>query len=201
MKEWGVFQPLPSMTNPLGLCHFYPTDPMSLSTLMPPKAPTTVDHLNNLLVLTKSRCWLYIIVVFEGGPVTPLGLLQELHSHHVLVCIPIFLPEEMKDGHKPWILCCPFCAYTLQNDPAFLNHVANAHYQVNFPCGKCLSAVMTLGQQMKRHISECPGLPILPEKSSQDSTSRWEFAQEASTWELGFQVQRWGKQLQAQAST
>ena len=28
---------------------------------------------------------------------------------------------------------------------------------------------MTLGQQMKRHISDCPGLPILPEKSSQDS--------------------------------
>ena len=56
MKEHGVFQPLPSTTNPLGLCHFYPTDPAGLSTLAPPKGPTTVDHLNNLLVLAKSRC-------------------------------------------------------------------------------------------------------------------------------------------------
>ena len=114
MKECGVFQPLPSTTNPLGLCHFYPTDPSSLSTLMPPKAPTTVDHLNNLLVLMKSCHWLYIIVVFEGGPITPFGLLQELHSCHALAHIPIFLPKEMKDRHKPQISCCPFCAYTMQ---------------------------------------------------------------------------------------
>ena len=79
MKEHGVFQPLPSMMNPLGLCHFYPADPSSLSTLTPPKPPATVDHLNNLLVLAKSRHQLYIIVVFQGGPITPLGLLQELH--------------------------------------------------------------------------------------------------------------------------
>ena len=52
---------------------------------------------------------------------------------------------------------------------AFLNHIINAHYQVNFACGKCLSTVMTLGQQMKRHISECPGLPALPKKSLQES--------------------------------
>ena len=169
MKECRVFQPLPSIMNPLGLCCFYPTDPTSLSTLMPPKAPATVDHLNNLLVLAKSRCWPYINVVFEGGPVMPLGLLQELHSCHALVCIPIFLPEETKDGHKPWILCFPICVYTVQNNPAFLNHIINAHYQVNFACGKCLSAVMTSGQQMKRHISEYPGLPVLPEKLSQES--------------------------------
>ena len=101
MKECGVFQPLPSTMNPLGLCHFYPTDPTSLSTLTPPKAPATVDHLNNLLVFVKSWRWPYIIVVFEGSPVTPLVLLQELHSCHTLACIPIFLPKERKDEHKP----------------------------------------------------------------------------------------------------
>ena len=146
MKEHGVFQPLPSMTNPLGLCHFYPTDPSSLSTLMPPKSPTTVDHLNNLRVLTKSRCRPYIIVVFEGGPIMPLGLLQELYSCYALVCIPIFLPKETKDGHKPWVLCYPFCTYTIQNDPAFLNHIINAHYHVKFTCGRCLAAMTTSGQ-------------------------------------------------------
>ena len=169
MKECGVFQPLPSMTNPLGLCWFYPADPSSLSSLMPPKPPTTVDHLNNLLVLVKSRHRPYIIVVFEGGPVTPLGLLQELHTCHMLAHIPIFLPEETKDGHKPQVSCCPFCAYTIQNDPVYLNHIIKAHYHVNFACGTCLSAITTLGQQMKRHISECPGLTALPEKSSQGS--------------------------------
>ena len=101
MKECRVFQPLPSTTNPLGLCHFYPTDPASLSTLASPKARTTVDHINNLLVLVKSQYWPYIIVVFEGGPIMPLGLLQELHSCHTLVHIPIFLPKETKDRHKP----------------------------------------------------------------------------------------------------
>ena len=52
----------------------------------------------------------------------------------------------------------------------YLNHSINTHYHVNFMCGTCLSAVTLLGQQMKRHISECPGLPALPEKSSQGST-------------------------------
>ena len=169
MKERGVFQPLPSMTNPLGLCCFYPADPSHLSTLTPPKSPATVDHLNNLLVLTKSRQRPYIIVVFEGSPVMPLGLLQELHSRHALARIPIFLPEETKDGHKPWVSCCLFCAYTIQNDPAFLNYIINAHYHMNFACGRCLGPITTSGQQMKRHISECPGLPALPEKLSQES--------------------------------
>ena len=140
-----------------------------LHTLTPPKSPTTVDHLNNLLVLAKSRRQPYIIVVFEGGPLTPLGLLQELHSQHVLSHIPIFLPEETKDRHKPRVSCCPFCAYTVQNDPAYLNHIINTHNHMNFTCGTCLSAVTTLGQQMKRHISECPGLAALPKKSSQGS--------------------------------
>ena len=44
MKEHGAFQPLPSTMNPLGLCHFYSMDPMSLSTLAPPKSPTMVEQ-------------------------------------------------------------------------------------------------------------------------------------------------------------
>ena len=145
MKECGVFQPLPSTMNPLGLCRFYPGDPSSLSMLKAPKPPATVGHLSNLLVLAKSRCQPYIIVVFEGGPIMPLGLLQELHSQHMLACIPIFLPGETKDGHKLRVSCCPFCTYTIQNDPAYLNHIINAHYHANFTCGTCLGAVTMLG--------------------------------------------------------
>ena len=169
MKEHGVFQSLPSTMNPLGLCRFYPTDPSSLSMLPPPKPPTTKDHLKSLLVLAKSRCQPYIIVVFQGGPIRPLGPLQELHSQHALACIPIFLPDETKDGHRPRVSCCPFCTYTIQNDPAYLNHIISVHYHVSLTCGACLNAIATSGQQLKRHLSKCPGLATLPEESSQES--------------------------------
>ena len=33
MEEHGVFKPLPSTTNPLGLCHFYPMDPTIVTML------------------------------------------------------------------------------------------------------------------------------------------------------------------------
>ena len=146
MKEHRVFQPLPSMMNPLGLCCFYPMDPSSLSTLLLPKPPTTNEHLKHLLVLTKAKNWRYIIVVFQGGPIMPLGLLQELHMHHVLVCIPIFLPDEAKDRHKPQVSCCPFCTYTIQNDLAYLNHIISMYYHMCLMCGACLDAVATLFQ-------------------------------------------------------
>ena len=132
MKEHGVFQPLPSMTNPLGLCHFYPADPASMSTLAHPKSPATAEHLKGLLLLTKMQCQPYIIVVFQGGPVTPLGLLQELHMRNALARLPIFRSDETKDGHRPRVSCCPFCAYTVQNDPAYLNHIVVHHYKANF---------------------------------------------------------------------
>ena len=169
MKECGVFQPLPSMTNPLGLCHFYPMDPASVSTLAPPKSPATVEHLKGLLLLAKMQHRPYIIVMFQGGPITPLGLLQELHTWNALARIPIFRSDETKDGHRPRVSCCPFCAYTTHNDPAYLNHIVSVHYNVNFMCGTCLSAVTTLGQQMKRHLNECPGLAPLPTTMSQES--------------------------------
>ena len=74
-----------------------------------------------------------------------------------------FLPDETKDGHKPCVSCCPFCAYTIQNDPAYLNHIVGMHYNANFVCGTCLSAVTSSCQQMKRHINECKGLdPPIP---------------------------------------
>ena len=94
---------------------------------------------------------------------------QSRHSHLMLARIPIFLPDETKDGHKLRVSCCPFCAHTIQNDLAYINHTISAHYHTNFMCGTCLSAVTTSGQQMKRHISECSGLATLPKKSSQES--------------------------------
>ena len=78
MEEHRVFQSLASTTNTLGLCHFYHADPnMSMPT--GPKPLATVEHVKKLLFLASTKRWRYIIVVFQGGTVTPLGLLQELH--------------------------------------------------------------------------------------------------------------------------
>ena len=200
MKECGVFQPLPSTMNPLGLCHFYPVDPSSLSTLPPLKPLANNDHLKSLLVLAKAKYQLYIIVVFQGGPITPLGLLQELHSWHVLVHIPIFLPDEAKDGHKPWVSCCPFCAYTIQNDPAYLNHIIGMHYHVSLACGACLDAVTTLGQQLKRHLSECSGLATLSMESSQEHAHGEHSPNKIAQGSLGSKSKHRGSQNKEESS-
>ena len=47
-----------------------------------------VDHIRSLLILAKTQPRPYIIVVFTGGAITALGLLQELHSR---VCLLVFL--------------------------------------------------------------------------------------------------------------
>ena len=115
--------------------------------LTPLKLLAKVDHVKGLLLLTKTQPRPYIIVVFQGGAITPLGLLQELHTWSALAHIPIYRPDETKDGHKPHISCCPFCAYTIQN-------------------GTCLSAVTSSCQQMKRYINEGKGLdPPIPQTS------------------------------------
>ena len=160
MEEHGVFQPLASMTNPLGLCHFYCVD-HNVSMPKTPKPPATVEHVKKLLLLASTQRWPYIIVVFQGGTVTPLGLLQELHTWSALVRIPIYLPGETKDGHRPHVSCCPFCIYIIQNDLAYLNHIICVHYDANFTCRTCLSAVTSSGQQMN-HIKECSGLDPPP---------------------------------------
>ena len=162
-----MFQPLASTTNPLGLCRFYSADP-NVSMPKGPKPPATVEHVKKLLFLASTKRRPYILVVFQGGTVTLLGLLQELHTRSALVHIPIYLPGEAKDGHSPCVSCCPFCTYTIQNDPAYLNHIVCAHYDANFACGACLSAITSSGQQMKNHIKECSGLAP-PPTASQES--------------------------------
>ena len=138
--------------------------------LAPPKPLGTVEHLKGLLLLAKMQHQPYIIIVFQGGPVTSLGLLQELHMQNALTRIPIFWSDKTKDRHRPHVSCYPFCVYTIQNDLVSLNHIVGTHYHANFTCGTCLSAVTMLGQQIKRHLKECPGLTPLPKTMSQEST-------------------------------
>ena len=103
---------------------------------------------------------------------TPLGLLQELHSWLTLSCIPIFTPDEAKVGQKTRISCCPIRAYIVKNDSVFLNHIVICHYWSSFACGKCLEFIMSSGQQMKKHFLKCCGIKGACEKTdSQGSKS------------------------------
>ena len=168
MEERGVFQPLASTTNTFGLCRFYRVDP---NAPMPsgPVSPATAEHVKRLLLLASTKPRQYVLMVFRGGTVTPLGLLQELHTRSALVRIPIYLTGEAKDGHGACVSCCPFCTYTVQNDPAYLNHIVCTHYDASFGCGSCLSAITSSGQQMKAHIKECSGLTPLPTASQESA--------------------------------
>ena len=153
-----------------GAMSFYRTDP-NASVPTSPKPPATVEHVKKLLFLASMKRWPYIIMVFQGGTVTPLGLLQELHTRSVLAHIHIYQPGENKDGHQPHVSCCTFCMYTVQNDPVYLNHIVCMHYDTNFMCGTCLSAITSSGQQMKTHIKECPRLAPTPTASQESVPS------------------------------
>ena len=157
MEERGVFKPLDSIANPKGLCQFYRTDPEKSNVIMGLKSAASTCSIKRLLDLAKELGHPLTIVVFEGGTVTLLGLLQELHLHLTLSCIPIHTPQEAKIGQNNCVSCCPICVYVIKNDNAFLNHVIIGHYWSSFSCGKCLDFVASSGQQMKKHFPKCSG--------------------------------------------
>ena len=80
MEECRVFKPLDTIANPLSLCQFYQIDTQKSNIVMGPKSAAGTHRIKHLLELAKELGWPLTIVVFKGGTVTPLGLLQELHS-------------------------------------------------------------------------------------------------------------------------
>ena len=140
--------------NPLGVCRFYWTDPQKFNVVTGPKSAASARRIKCLLELAKELGRPLTIVVFEGGTVTLLGLLQELHLHLTLLRIPIHTLEEVKMGQKNRISCCPICACIVKNDYAFLNDIVICHYWSRFSCGKCLEFTASSGQQ---HFPKCGG--------------------------------------------
>ena len=162
-----MFKPLDTIANSLGLCRFYQTDPQS-NVIMGPKSAASTHRIKCLLELAKELGQPLTIVVFEGETVTPLGLLQELHSCLTLSHILIHTPEEVKMGQKSQVSCCPICAYVIKNDYAFLNHIIIYHYWSSSSCGKCLEFAASSRQQMKKHFPKCHG----PKESCKKSQSK-----------------------------
>ena len=62
MEERGVFKPLDSMANPLGLCQFYHTDPETVKSISAPKSLASVHRVKCLLEKAKELRQPYIIV-------------------------------------------------------------------------------------------------------------------------------------------
>ena len=89
-RSVGYFSPYPPWQILWGYVTLMPWIQPVMSTLAPLKSPATVEHVKGLLLLTKTQHQPYIIIVFQGGPITPLGLLQELHMRNALAHIPIF---------------------------------------------------------------------------------------------------------------
>ena len=130
-----------------------------------PKSAAGIHRGKRLLEKAKDLGQSFVIIVFEGGNVTLLGLLQELHLWLTLSHIPIFTPEEAKVGQKTRISYCPICAYIVKNDSAFINHIVICHYWSSFACGKCLKFIVSSGQQMKKHFLKCHGIKDACEKT------------------------------------
>ena len=74
-----MFKPLDTIVNPLGLCQFYCTDPPQSNVITSLKSAASTCRTKHLLEKAKDLGWPFTIIVFEGGKVTLLGLLQELH--------------------------------------------------------------------------------------------------------------------------
>ena len=95
MEDRGVFRPLTSPTNTYGLCRFYRSDP-NVPLPSNPVLPATTEHVKRLVLLASATSRRYVLMVFQGGTATALGLLQELHTRKALARIPIY-----QSGYMP----------------------------------------------------------------------------------------------------
>ena len=143
------------------------------------KSTNCAHKIHDMIKLAKGVGRPLTVVVFEGETVTPLVLLQELHSCLTLSRITIHTLEEAKVGPKNRMSCCPICMYVVKNDYSFLNHNIIRHYWSSFSCRKCLKFVETNGQQMKRHIPGC-GKPKKEHKKKHSTNNKVPEAQSSS---------------------
>ena len=138
MEERGVFKPLNTMANPLGLCQFYHSNPETVKSVPAPKPPVTAHKVK--CPLEKAR---------EQGTSTRVSFTVHF------VTYPHIHPWWAKWGQKLHISCCPIWTYIVKDDSTFLNHIVITHYWCNYAYRKCLDVVVTSGQQMKKRYHWC----------------------------------------------
>ena len=155
MEEQRVFRPVETLNNLMGLCRFYWTSPKKSNVITGLRSANCAWRVQGMVEIAKRVRWQLTVIVFEGESVSPVCLLQELHSHLTLSRIAIHTPQEAKVGVRNHMYCCPICTYVVKNNIVFLDHIIVGHYWGSFSCGKCLAFVAATAQQMKRHIAGC----------------------------------------------
>ena len=150
MEECGVFKPVESINNPMGLCQFYEMSPEKANVLVGPKSAECARRIHHLIEIAKRLGQQLMVVVFKGESVSPLCLLGDLHSQFT-----IHTPEEAKIGIRIRVYCCPIFTYVVKNNTAFLDHIIVGHYWGSFSCGKCLAFAVDTVEQMMRHFTHC----------------------------------------------
>ena len=138
MEEHGVFKPVESINNPMGLCQFYHMSPEKANVLVGPKSAECAHKIRCLIEIAKRIGWQLTVVVFEGESVSPWCLLGDLHSCLALLRFTIHTTEEAKIGISIHVYCCPICAYVIKNNTTLLDHIIVGHYWGSFSCGKLL---------------------------------------------------------------
>ena len=87
MEEHRVFKPTESINNPMGLCQFYRTSPEKSNVLTGPKSAECARRIYGMVEIAKRVRQQLTVIVFEGESVSPVCLLEELHSCLTLVDI------------------------------------------------------------------------------------------------------------------
>ena len=152
MEECGVFKPMETVNNPMGLCRFYRTGVNKSNVLTGPKSADCAHKIHGLVEMAKGVRQMLTIIAFEGESFSPVCLLQELHSHLTLT---IHTPDEARVGVRNHMYCCPICMFVAKSNIVFLNHIIVGHYWGSFSCGKCLVSVVATTWVMKRHFAGC----------------------------------------------
>ena len=144
-----------SINNPMGLCQFYRMSPEKSYVLIGPKLAKCAHRIYGMVEIAKRVGQQLTIVVFDSESVSPMCLLEELHSHVALSQIVIHTPEEADVGVWNHVYCCPICTYVIKNDIALLDHIIVGHYWGSFSCGKCLAFATATAAWIRRHIVGC----------------------------------------------
>ena len=122
----------------MGLCQFYRTSPEKSNVLTGLKWAECACRIYGMVEIAKRVGRQLTVIVFDSESVSPICLLEELHSRVTLSRIAIHTPEEADVGVRDCVYCWPICAYVIKNDITLLDHIIVGHYWGIFSCGKCL---------------------------------------------------------------
>ena len=121
-------------------------------------------------------------MVFTEESTTTVFLLWALHDKDSMKCLTLEMkPGKQDTDSKPVrrLVFCPMCLYHSSNDLSYMNHVVVMHYNVAYGCGRCLKAVLLMGQTLKAHLRSCEGFPKDNTASSSDQESMQHATQES----------------------